>query len=412
MVLWRVPRPVVERALRHGETLVINFCFDRLGANPDLGYPNLAQANLEPDQFDITWPRSIPLRLIMYFQRADVEFKTWPVNSCPKASWYPVALGWHDHDIDYFALMPAGTLEALRNGHIRVLFYYHEGDSPAIMKQLMDQRVRSNGLPQDCYRFISANSEADRIEGFRYFSDHEHFFQYINRRQQPSALDLGPRSNRFVALNRTHKWWRASVMADLWSRSLLERSRWSYNTQCTIDDVPELNPLRIYEHDQWPAHIDRFMANGPYWCDSADPDQHNDHRWVNEDLYRSSYFHLVMETHLDADGTQGTFITEKTYKCLKYAQPFVVVGTPGTLKLLRQNGYRVFDHVMDNSYDTITDNTERWFAIRRLVEDLAGQDMHSWFLKCEPDLRHNQATFLSRHKSDLAALAHYLDTVK
>lgn len=391
---------------------MINFCFDDLGANPDLGYPNLAQPNLAPDQFDNTWPRSIPLRLLMYFKRAGIAFRSWRVDSCPQGSWYPVALGWHDHSIDYFSLMPAGTLQSLRDGRIRVLFYYHEGDNPGIMKRLMDQHVGANLLPKNCYRLVSANSEARQIENCRYFSDHEHFFQYINRRQNAAALNLQPRTHQFVALNRTHKWWRASVMADLWSRGLLEHSQWSYNTDCSIDDSLDQNPLRVYEHDQWPQDINRFMANGPYWCDTADADQHNDHRWVNTDLYQSSYFHLVLETHLDADGTQGAFITEKTYKCLKYAQPFVVVGTAGTLEQLRQNGYRVFDHVLDNGYDLIRDNTARWLAIRRLVADLATRDLHSWFLRCEEDLRHNQTRFGALDKKDLRDLAEYLDVVE
>jgi hypothetical protein len=390
---------------------VIHFCFDDLGPNPDLGYPNLAQHNLASDQFDTTWPRSIPLRLMMYFQYAGIPFKSWLVGACPRGSWYPVALSWHDHSIDYFSLMSPQILQALRRKHIKVLFYYHEGDNPAVIKHLMDQHTQINRLPPDCYHFISANSRADQIANFRYFSDHEHFFQYINRRQKAPELDLSLRSKQFVALNRTHKWWRASIMADLWHRDLLKNSLWSYNTECTIDDAMDHNPLMVYEYRSWPEQINRFIANGPYWCDSADPDNHNDHRWVNVDLYRSCYCHLIIETHFDADGSQGAFITEKTYKCLKYAQPFIVIGTPGTLELLRQNGYRVFDHVLDNRYDRIQDNTQRWLSIRGLIEQLAKQDLHSWFSRCMEDLQHNQSQFQSHDKKDLRDLAAYLDTV-
>lgn len=391
---------------------MINFCFDDLGPNPDIGYPNLAAPNLAPDEFDIKEPRSVPLRLLMYFQRAGIGFKSWLVHDCPAGSWYPIALGWHNHHIDYFDLMPRSSLDALRQGRIRVLFYYHEGDDPVVIKTLMDRRVRLNQLPPDCYRFISANSRAADIENFLYFADHEHFFQYINRRQHAEPFSGGSRAYKFTVLARTHKWWRASVMADLWSRDLLKHSQWSYNTSCVIDDPMEQNPLRIYEHEPWPAQIHDFMSNGPYWCDSTDVDAHNDHRWVNTDLYRSSYCHLVIETHLDADRSRGAFITEKTYKCLKYAQPFIIVGTPGSLALLRQNGYRVFDHVLDNSYDEIEDNTQRWFAIRRVVADLAIQDLNTWFAQCQSDLEHNQAQFQSLNKKDLKDLAAHLDTVE
>lgn len=392
--------------------MVINFCFDNLGINPGLGYPNLAQPGLHADQFDITWPYAIPLRLLMYMRSNRIKFKTWLIPHAPKGSWYPIALGWHDHHIDYFSLMPESARTALRQRRIRVLFYYHEGDNPIMIKQLMDQRAQANNLPSNCYLFVSANSRADTIHGFRFFPDHEHFFQYMNREQQATELDLAPRPYKFTVLSRTHKWWRASIMSDMLAHDLLQNSQWSYNTTCDINDDIVDNPLRIYESPDWSNRLANFMQAGPYVCDRYNSQQHNDHRWINTELYSKSYCHVVLETHFDADGSQGAFITEKTYKCLKYAQPFVVIGTPGTLTCLREQGYRVFDHVMDNSYDLIQDNTQRWFALRSLLQDLADRDLHRWLISCKDDLHHNQDLFIGQNKKDLARLAEYLYTVQ
>lgn len=392
--------------------MVINFCFDELGNNPDLGYPNLARSALDPEQFDVTWPYSIPLRLLMYLRRANIDFKTWSVGQAPHDSWYPVALGWHDHNIDYFALMPELTRRALRERRIRALFYYHEGDNPALIKQLMDQRARTNNLAEDCYVFICANSRADSIERFRYFSDHQHFFQFVNRRQPITEIDLEHRRYKFTVLSRTHKWWRASMMSDMLTHGILENSQWSYNTVCDIKDHITDNPIRIYESPGWCDRLSKFMQAGPYVCDSNNAEQHNDHRWVNIDLYQQSYCHIVLETHFDADGSDGSFITEKTYKCLKYGQPFVLAAPAGTLACLRDQGYRVFDHVIDNSYDQIQDNTQRWFALRKVLIDLASTNLHQWYQACESDLRHNQDLFMQQKKPDLMKLAEYLDSVQ
>jgi hypothetical protein len=178
-----------------------------------------------------------------------------------------------------------------------------------------------------------------------------------------------------------------------------------------IDDNEKDNPLRIHEFDDWHESMVKFLQDGPYICDSMDADQHNDHRSVNTDLYQQSYCHLVLETHFDADGSGGSFLTEKTYKCLKYGQPFILIGPPGSLKSLREQGYRVFDHALDNSYDQIEDNTERWLATRAVIEDLKNKDMHQWFLSCVDDLEHNRRLFRSRQKFDLLRLAQHLDTV-
>jgi hypothetical protein len=146
------------------------------------------------------------------------------------------------------------------------------------------------------------------------------------------------------------------------------------------------------------------MANGPYYCDGPDSDAHNDHRIINTDLYLNSYCHIVMETLFDVDQSGGAFITEKTYKCIKFGQPFVIVGAVGSLAALRSAGYRTFDSVIDNSYDTIVDNTQRCLAIKETLQQIKQQDLHQWHLKCMPDLIHNQQLFIQRSRPSLAGL--------
>lgn len=391
--------------------MAINFCYDDLGPNPNLGRPNLMPHDVAADQADVTWPYCIPLRLLVYLQRANIAFSAHVVGQAPVGSWYPIAFSWHDHSIDYFALLADDTRRALSAGRIRILFYYHEGDNPTVIRDLLESARMRHGLPEDCYLFISANSKARDLPRFRFFSDHDHFFQYLNRRQRVIDPPLGPRPYQFTALSRTHKWWRAAVMSDLWAEGLLCQSQWSYNTACVIHDDPRDNPLPIYEHDHWAQIMEQFIQQGPYVCDSDDAGSHNDHRLVNPDLYHRSWCHLVIETHFDADGSQGSFLTEKTYKCIKFGQPFVLIAPPGALACLRDQGYRVFDHVIDNSYDIIIDNLERWKAIKHLIRDLAGRDLDQFFLACMPDLLHNQRLFQSTQKADLLDLAQYLDTI-
>jgi hypothetical protein len=374
---------------------MINFCYDSLGSNLDLGYPNLAQLDLKPDQFDHTWPRTLPLRLLIYLQRFNLEFKAHVVDQAPSGSWYPVALAWHDFDCDYIALISSQLLSRIRNREIRILFYYHEGDNPSRIKQRIDQLCINHRLPYDCYVFVSANTAASELENFYYFPDHEYFFQYVNRRQPISDVSDELRSYQFTALNRTHKWWRASCMADLLGLGVLDRSLWSYNTKCTVDDREEDNPLQLHSISGWQDAVKDFVNNGPYFCDSDNDQLHNDHRRVPENLYRDSYCHLVIETLFDADQSNGAFLTEKTYKAIKFGQPFVIIGTAHSLRTLRQHGYKTFDHVIDNSYDEIVDNTQRWLAVRKSILGIQSRDMHKWFLECLPDIRHNQKIFNS-----------------
>ena len=375
-----------------------------------LGYPNLAQPNLRPDEFDTTWPQVLPVRLFSYFRQHSIDHGVWSTAQAPQGSWYPVGLGWHDFACDYFALMPQLTLARVRAGDIRVLFYYHEGDNPARIKQRLDHLCGLHDLPASAYVFISANSASKDLGNFLYFPDHEPFFAYVNRRQVAVSGQAPTPRYDFTALSRTHKWWRAACMADLEQHGLLRNSLWSYNSTIDIGDRPEDNPIEIDVIPNLREAMHDFLTRGPYTCDSSDETDHNDHRTVNQDLYDHAHCHIVFETHFDADQSGGTFLTEKTYKCLKYGQPFVIVGPPGSLQALRDRGYRVFDHAIDHSYDLIENNTQRWLALRQSLQDLHPRLGREWLDMCRIDLAWNQAHFYSSHASLLRKLSDQLTT--
>lgn len=388
--------------------MTLELCFDHI--LPDgSGYPNLAQSDLPIADLDQHWPRTVALRLLQYLELGGFRARCWGVADAPRGAWYAVGLAWFDFDCDYFGLMTAELLHRLRQRELAVLFYYHEGDNPSRIKQRLDLCCRTHDLPQDCYAFISANSAARDLSRFCYFDDHEFFFRRINRHQTAPLPSQEPRPFRFTALNRTHKWWRATIMTDLLQQGLLEHCAWSYNTGCEIDDQWHDNPLELSAVGVSPDDVRAFMAQGPYHADSSDHVQHNDHRRVPLDLYQRSYCHIVIETHLDADQSHGVFLTEKTYKCLKFGQPFVLLGTAGSVQQLRQHGYSVYDDVIDHGYDEIADVTQRYLAARQSIQKLATQDLGRLFGSIAQDIVANQNHFLQRGPDDLYQLLTWLD---
>lgn len=390
----------------------LNFCFDSL-SDPDLGYPNLAKKGLAPDEFDNTWPCVLPVRLFAYFPMLGMRHYTWLVDQAPQGSLYPVGLGWHDFDCDYFSLLPPNTYQAVKQGRIKLLFYYHEGDNPQRIKTRFDHLVQSHNFPDTCYVFVSANSASATLPRFIYFPDHELFFRYINKLQKQRKPDALEPTKHFTILNRTHKWWRATAMSDLHREGLLDNSDWSYNYLIDIGDRPEDNPICIDAIPGLETYMHNFLSGSPYVCDEFESEQQNDHRIVNEKLYRTSLCHVVFETHFDADQSQGTFLTEKTYKCIKFGQPFVVVGPPYSLAALRVRGYRTFDSVIDNSYDEISDNTQRWLAVKKTLAAIKSRPMKEFYKQCQADVLWNQNHFMHSHGrllQDLVYQLHQLST--
>ena len=366
--------------------MAFKFVANRLAQ--DKAYPALATWTAEPytpawRQFVNHWPYTVPCELHEHCCVHDFPYSL----SSDSGDFYTIGLGFFDFTIDYFDLIPLHILES----DAVVLFYYHEGDNPYLIKQRLDHLCQLHSLPTTRYQFVSGNTAADHIVGFHYFPDHELLYWHRNHKVVPTPINLTPRPYDFTLLSRTHKWWRATVVTDLHRTGLLDSSRWSYNT-VDIGDLEQDNPIEIDSFNRLRADVYTFLKSAPYRCDSLTADEHNDHHQVELTHYTDSYFNIVLETHFDVENSGGAFLTEKTFKPIKHAQPFVVVAAPGTLAALRRLGYRTFDSVLDNSYDNITDNTQRWLAVRSLIESIK-HNPQPLFNACVDDILHNQQLF-------------------
>lgn len=377
--------------------MTIRFVCDRIVNGK--AYPALTTHTAEPytaqwKQFIDHSPRTVPAELLEYCNEHDVAYELYTIDTFPDDSYYIVHLGWFDFGVDYIGLLPDAVFDAVRSGSLRILFYYHEGDNPFRIKDRLDTLCAAWGLNYNVYKFVSGNTAAADIDNFVWFADHELLYYTRNKNEQKILETPGSPMKVFTALNRTHKWWRATAVADLHRRGLLDNSYWSYNTDITIQDQIEDCPIEIDTLNIREDLID-FISNGPYRADALTTDQHNDHALTVEEHYTNSYCNIVFETVFDADQSGGAFLTEKTFKPIKHGQAFVVAGPAGTLRTLRSLGYRTFDHCIDTSYDLIEDNTLRWIALRGVIESIKHGNLELFRRLCAADVAHNQALFLT-----------------
>jgi len=84
-------------------------------------------------------------------------------------------------------------------------------------------------------------------------------------------------------------------------------------------------------------------------------------------FYDDSFMHIISETYFVTDIVH---ITEKTFKPMIYRQPFIMLGPPNALKCLRDMGFRTFHDIWDESYDAITDHSERFYKILDLCKSI------------------------------------------
>lgn len=178
-------------------------------------------------------------------------------------------------------------------------------------------------------------------------------------------------------------------MADLRRNSVLSNSYWSY---CELGHLDTDNPIEIDSIEGLRIATEQFLDRAPYISDALDQAQRNDHALILPRYHNNSYCNIVIETHFDADQSGGTFLTEKTFKPIKHGQMFFIAGPAGSLQALRDLGYRTFDSVLDNTYDKIRDNTQRWLTLLQAIV----QSQHTISDKFESvrrDIEHNQQLF-------------------
>jgi hypothetical protein len=356
----------------------------------------------------------VPFELINHCEAHSypVELKTvseYLASANTALHWYPVQWGWFSHDIDYFSLLPPEVRRVLADNthNLKILFYYHEGDDPRNIKKRLDALCIENGLDPSVYTLVSGNTAAEGLERGVHFSDHELLY-YMRNKEIPAKpvefLKTGvPMRSSFLLLSRSHKWWRATVVTGLQRQGLLHSAVWSYNTAITVGDRIEDCPIEL-DRLNIRTDIDLFLSRGPYRCDDLTAAAHNDHSVHVQAHYDSTAVSIVLETHFDADGSGGAFLTEKTFKCLKHGHPFVLFAPAGSLQALRNMGYRCFDSAIDTSYDTIADNTLRYLSVMRTIQQLNRQNPNTLYNSCVEDLQHNQALFLASKWSRLNTL--------
>jgi len=90
----------------------------------------------------------------------------------------------------------------------------------------------------------------------------------------------------------------------------------------------------------------------------------------NEDYSRSA-IEVVLETLFDDNRLH---LTEKTLRPIACGRPFMLMATHGSLQYLRDYGFRTFDGLIDETYDTITDPRQRLDAVIQEMSRISSMD--------------------------------------
>jgi hypothetical protein len=128
-------------------------------------------------------------------------------------------------------------------------------------------------------------------------------------------------------------------------------------------------------------------------------------RCINDSLW-----HIVTETVFYYDKLH---LTEKIFKPIVSKQPFMLLAAPGNLAYLKSYGFKTFDSVIDESYDSIQDNDARIESVVRQLTwycNLSNKEKNDVIRAIEPIVSHNFHHFYNDFKHIIAK--EFLDNIK
>lgn len=115
-----------------------------------------------------------------------------------------------------------------------------------------------------------------------------------------------------------------------------------------------------------------------------------------------AFWHVVTETVFYYDKLH---LTEKIFKPIVSKQPFMLLAAPGNLAYLKSYGFKTFDSVIDETYDTIQDNDRRTEAVVEQLHwycNLAPGEKTDIIQQLEPIIQHNFNHFYGEFRHIIA----------
>lgn len=208
-----------------------------------------------------------------------------------------------------------------------------------------------------------------------------------------NTLNKTSYEKKFLSFNGQPRTQRIICMGLLCAYDLIPLGHVSYNCYVygkKIEDLPTgveyyNNPMLLHalKHPEITKlltdNAEKICNLKPMFLDTTPDDQRSrgSLRDTATIYYEDTYFSLVTET-LCMDGEsgdgrsgKGRVLSEKTFKSIINRHPFIILGVPKTLQLLKDLGYKTFSPWINEDYDNELDDMTRIHMVVKETKKLA-----------------------------------------
>jgi nucleoside-diphosphate-sugar epimerase len=209
--------------------------------------------------------------------------------------------------------------------------------------EILDKWIKDFEIPPKSVYLLSGNLIIDEIaknKGIEFkcipISIFDNWINYHMMKERTGSVLFEPRDNKYLYLsyNRNIRHHRIHFLSNMLSKNLLDLGKVSLNSFPYVENIPDDHPTNQLQK-RAPIEIDRAL----------------DYNWANEIAfqdYQDTFISIVTESLTDK---YTLFLSEKIWKPISCGHPFMVLGNKGTLKKLKEFGFKTFDRWFDESYD-------------------------------------------------------------
>lgn len=267
------------------------------------------------------------------------------------------------------------------------------------VKYFIEQQSKLLSIPVDSFVFADSNyltptlQKAYGTTGFYKFWWERHAAPLREEEYERRVNDLTNPSTKpyyFLCLNRRFRWHRTKIMLEIFHK-------WNDKFLWSHDKPPITEELFDNPDGQHFSFEDLYVKNKQFTRElynilpkRIDVDHSVNDTSVRLELQEQVYINVVTETMFTEQET--LFFSEKVYKPIVAMQPFILLGSFQSLEVLRKQGYRTFHPFINEEYDTLRNQDERFDAIVKEIDrlsKLSHEEMHELIKQCAEICIHN-----------------------
>jgi hypothetical protein len=219
----------------------------------------------------------------------------------------------------------------------------------------------------------------------------------------------------FLCLNRRFRWHRTKIILEIFKR-WNDKFLWSH-------DRPNIKEELFNNPDgQHFSFEDLLVKTKDFPKELYDilPKRIDIEHTVNDtavrlELQEQAYINVVTETMFTEPDT--LFFSEKVYKPIVALQPFILLGSYQSLKVLHEQGYKTFHPIINEEYDELKNPDERFNAIVMEIDrlsNLSHEEMHNLIKECADICIYNYQHWkrLNQNRSSLIRDIEFLEEIR